>query len=107
MDINFEETVKNNFIYDDESKNTDSYELGVMVEKLDTQTDVTDKGENDTLDFIEQKLQICVDALMIHDNSEAIQKLTDYIINPHKIVELINEDDIFNLFIEKFGKTIK
>ena len=74
----------------------------IVIDEIETK-----KDEADTLEFIDQKLQMCVDILGINENTEAIQKLTDYIINPHKITELINEDDIFLLFIEKFRKTIK
>ena len=36
----------------------------------------------------------------------AVEKLADYLLNPEKIKDLINEEDIYQLFITKFKKLI-
>jgi len=67
----------------------------------------TDEAEEaEELKLLNRKMQFCIEELNIKDNKEAIEKLTPYILCPEKINELITEEDIFNLFIEKFKKLI-
>jgi hypothetical protein len=54
---------------------------------------------------LDNKLNFCIKELNINnDNEKVINELKKYIIEPDMIMELINEEDIFNLFIEKFKK---
>lgn len=59
---------------------------------------------DNTMDHLNDKLNLIISELGIKDNSDAICLITDYILNPHKIIELISENDIYDLFIDNFKK---
>jgi hypothetical protein len=58
------------------------------------------------LSTFQQSVNLLVDELNIKDNAAAVEKLADYLLNPEKIKDLINEEDIYQLFITKFKKLI-
>jgi hypothetical protein len=88
----------------DEHKETDNLDNNDNNSISSNSTEENEEAEE--LKLLNRKLQMCIEELGIKDNNEAIEKLVPYILCPEKIQELINEEDIYNLFIEKFKKLI-
>lgn len=98
--VKVDETIK----LDIDDNNKENINVNDDDDNLSTNTDINEEAEE--MKQLNQKLKMCIEELGIKDNNEAIEKLVPFILCPDKITELITEEDIFNLFIEKFKKLI-
>jgi hypothetical protein len=88
----------------DEYKETENIDNDDTNSISSNSTEETEEAEE--LKLLNRKLQMCIEEMGIKDNKEAVEKLVPYILSPEKITEIITEEDIFNLFVEKFKKLI-